>query len=672
MKEEPSYKLGDIGKKYAGLGKIEYNGSLDKLFKEDPLKFIEYNLRDVEIIEKLEEKLQFIKLTILICHLCHVPYESIYYNTVLNEGAILTYLKRKGIISPNKPTTTNKSIKELNLGDEIVHQRGTPTVEGIVTHLDEIAQRAQIKTKSGVLKDRSLRSIRKKEGYSGGYLLDPIPGLYSYLTDLDFTSLYPSIIKSLNLGIETLVGRIVTKDNYAQNNSLEKLKQRDPNEVIKVEKLNKKTYSLNQANIKIGDLISLIEKNNWSISASGAFYRNDIKSISCEVLEDWFEKREYYRGLKKQAGKEENWEDYKLYDLYQLAFKILQNALYGTYAVNGWRYTDGYKICSASITNSGQRLTQESIIYINNLLSQIINNGRDKFVVASDTDSAYIELKDLLEKYFPDIDDEEEKIKKLIESAQKLQVKANENLDKISKELFNIHRKHYFELKQEVIVKKAYWSGKRRYAMWIVNKEGVPIPSDHKDALDIKGLDLMKSNFPPYFRDFGEQLIKKILFDTPKSEIDKFILEFKKSINQVEWKKLLKPTGLKKLKEYVASSPKAGEIFSKLEKKCPVNSKAAIYTSDILKFKKLDKKYPAPQLGDKIYIVYLKPNPYKIDVIALNGYDDAPELLELAEKYIDKDGLFDSIIKNKLENLYADLKWGGVVLNQNINKFFAF
>jgi DNA polymerase elongation subunit (family B) len=118
MKEETSYKLGDIGLKYVNLGKIEYNGNLDTLFRDDPNKFIEYNIRDVEIIEALEEKQKFIELTVLISHLCHVPYESIYYNTTLNEGAILTYLKRKNIIAPNKPTTTNPSIKELEVGDQ--------------------------------------------------------------------------------------------------------------------------------------------------------------------------------------------------------------------------------------------------------------------------------------------------------------------------------------------------------------------------------------------------------------------------------------------------------------------------------------------------------------------------------------------------------------------------
>ena len=150
-KQEPSYALGNIGEKYVKLGKIEYQGSLDKLFKEDVDKFIEYNIRDVEIIIELEKSLKFIDLTVTIAHLCHTKYDTIYYSTILNDGAILTYLKRKGIVSPNKPTTYNPALRTL------------------------------------------------QEEYAGGYLKDPTPGLYEWIIDLDFTSLYPSIIRSLNM-----------------------------------------------------------------------------------------------------------------------------------------------------------------------------------------------------------------------------------------------------------------------------------------------------------------------------------------------------------------------------------------------------------------------------------------------------------------------------------------
>jgi len=666
MKEEPSYKLGDIGEKYANLGKIEYNGNLDTLFREDPNKFIDYNIRDVEIIEALEEKQKFIELTVLISHLCHTPYETIYYNTVLNEGAILTYLKRKNIIAPNKPTTTNSSIRELNIGDPVMNQRGTPTIDGEIVGFQ--GDQAIILTPSNKKILRKQQTIKKKDSYAGGYLLDPIPGLYSDVSDLDFTSLYPSIIKSLNLGIETLVGRIVTKNNYEQNNSLEQLKQRDPEEKIEIEKLLKRSYTLKPAIISVGALIRLIEDNNWTISASGAFFTNDKKSIACEVLEDWFNQRNHYKKLKKKAGKEKDWEMFKFYDLYQLAFKILQNALYGTYAISSWRFTDGFKICSAAITNSGQRLTQESIKFTNQYISDQLNIEPKEFVIASDTDSLYMHLTELLKYRNPDLNynNREEKIKRLLVLTDELQEVTNKNLHNISQNLFNIKGNHHFELKQEVIAEKAYWAGKRRYAIYIVNKEGVDV-----EELEMKGLDIMKSNFPPYFRNFGENLIKNILFSKPKEDIDKDVMDFKNSIQTVEWIKLLKPTGLKKMDEYIKRKPKPGELFSTLELKCPINTKAAIIYNDFLRHNKLHIKYPEFTIGDKMYIAVLKPNPYQIEVIGYNGYNDPPEVTELINKYINRDGLFDSVIRNKLEGVYDDIGWS-LNLNPFKTKFFNF
>ena len=624
MKQEPSYRLGDIGKKYANLEKIEYQGSLDKLFKEDPHTFIDYNLRDVEIIVELENRMKFIELTITIGHLCHTEYEAIYFSTMLNEGAILTYLKRKRIVSPNKPTTYNPALKTL------------------------------------------------EEEYAGGYLKDPTPGLYEWVIDLDFTSLYPSIIRSLNMGIETLVGRIVNKDKYDNQWSLQELRSMNPNQVIYIEKV-KKDRTLVRSEITVGEIIKIIEDNDLIISAPGVLFRKDKSSVVCEILSDWFTKRQEYKKLMKKAYKVDN--DPVMgafYDRRQHAYKIKLNDVYGVFAINSWRYTDGNKFISKAITLTGQRLLQESIRNMNEYLNKELGNEVFKdYIVTSDTDSLFIQCKDLLIARHPNIDfnNKEDIINKTLTIATELQAMANKFIGDFARSAFNLGDDgiHFFELKQEVVLDRGYFAGKRRYAQHIVNKEGVPV-----DELDVKGLDLMKSNFPPLFKQFGEHLINEIMFGKPKSDIDKQILDFRTELRTIEWRKILKPTGLKKMKEYMAAPPRAGEIFTKLGLKCPINTKAAIYTSDILRFKGLDKKYPVPQVGDKIYIVYLKENPYKVDVISLNGYNDAPELLEFAEKYIDRDGLFDSVMKNKLESLYSDLNWGAVVLNHNINKFFKF
>ena len=624
MKQEPSYRLGDIGKKYAKLEKIEYEGSLDKLFKEDIQKFIEYNLRDVEIIVELENKLKFIELTVTICHLCHVEYENIYFSTMLNEGAILTYLKRKGIVSPNKPTTYNPLLRTI------------------------------------------------EEEYAGGYLKDPVPGLYEWVIDLDFTSLYPSIIRSLNMGIETLVGRVVNRGKFDNQWSLRELKEINQDQVLKIEKI-KKDRSISTSEITVADLVSIIEENDLIISAPGVIFRKDKSSVVCEILTDWFAKRQEYKKLMKKAYKEDN--DPVMGEFYnkrQHAYKIKLNDVYGVFAINSWRYTDGNKFISKAITLTGQRLTQESIKFVNKWMNEQLGTEDKDYIITSDTDSLFIQVKDLILQRKPELEgaDRETIVKEVLQVATEVQKVANENLHILVQELFNVKypdEPHYFELKQEVVLDRGYFAGKRRYAQHIVNKEGVPT-----DELDVKGLDLMKSNFPPLFKKFGEHLINEIMFGKPKVDIDKQILDFRTELRTIDWRKILKPTGLKKMSEYLAAPPRSGEIFSKLGLKCPINTKAAIIYNDILRFKKLDKKYPTFQIGDKMYIAYLKANPYRVDVIGFNGFNDPPEIMELIEKYIDRDGLFDSVLKNKLESLYSDLGWGAVVLNQNINKFFSF
>ena len=646
-KQEPSYRLGEIGNKYVKLDKIEYQGSLDRLFEEDVNKFIDYNIRDVEIIVELEQVMKFIELTVTIGHLCHTSYENIYYSTALNEGAILTYLKRKGIVSPNKPTTYNPSLRDISV------------------------KKAEYEYKAGRIDKTEYEEIVSLAEYAGGYLKDPNPGLYEWVIDLDFTSLYPSIIRSLNMGVETLVGRIVNRDKYDNQWSLKELRAMDPNEIVEIEKV-KANKQLSRSKVKVGDILHLIESNDMLISAPGVIFRKDVSSVVCEILADWFAKRQEYKSLMKKAYKAGDAVKGEFYNKRQHAYKIKLNDVYGVFAINGWRYTDGHKFISKAITLTGQRLTQDSITFVNEWMNKKLGTDNTDYVVTSDTDSLFVQVKDLALQMKPELvnADKDEWIKVVLEIASEIQELANKYMHTLVKDLFNIdypNEPHYFELKQEVVLERGYFAGKRRYAQYIVNKEGVTT-----NELDMKGLDLMKSNFPPMFKEFGEHILTEIMFGKPKAQIDKEVLEFRESLRTVDWKRILKPTGLKKMKEYIAGPPNAGEIFSKLGLKCPINTKAAIFYNDMLRFKKLDTKHPTFQIGDKMYIAKLKNNPYRIEVIGFNGYNDPPEILEFIEKYIDRDGLFDSVIKNKLENVYLDIGWGMPIFNAKVNKFFQF
>jgi DNA polymerase elongation subunit (family B) len=617
-KQEPSYRLGDIGEKYAKLSKIEYEGNLDRLFAEDINKFIEYNIRDVEILIELEKRFKFIELTIAICHLCHVPYEQIYLSTALNDGAILTYLKRQGIVSPNKPTTTRPALYDI------------------------------------------------KEEYAGGYLKDPVPGLYEWVIDLDFTSLYPSIIRSLNIGIETYVGRIVNNDKYDNQWTLGDLKRMNPEQLITIERL-KDDKTTNQSQATVGQIIKFIEDGDILVAASGAMFRTDRSSVVCDVLTDWFNKRVEYKNLMKTAYKAGDAVKGEFYNRRQHAYKIKLNDVYGCYAINGWRYTDGHKLISKAITLTGQRVTQESIKFVNKWMNNELGTTDKDYVVTSDTDSLFIECKDLVLQRYPETKTKDEYIKAVLEIATEIQKAANNNIDKVTREYFNVkERPHYFELKQEVIIERGYFAGKRRYAMYIVNKEGVTV-----DELDMKGLDLMKSNMTPMYSKFGEKLIQDIMFGKPKAEIDQQIIDFKKHVKTIPIAELAKPTGVKQVSSYIDRKPGVGEIFSTLRLKCPINTKAAIWYNDLLRFKKLDKQYPCFTEGDKMKYIQLKDNPYRIDVIGFTGKD--PEFIEqFIDQYADRDEGFEATLMNKLVGIYEDLGWDFPSMHEKAIKFFKF
>ena len=616
-KNEPSYKLGDIGEKYVSLGKIEYEGNLDRLFTEDVNKFIEYNIRDVEILIELEKKFKFIELTITICHLCHVPYEQIYLSTALNDGAILTYLKRQGIVSPNKPTTTRPALYDI------------------------------------------------KEEYAGGYLKDPVPGLYEWVIDLDFTSLYPSIIRSLNIGIETYIGRIMNDGKYDNNWTLDDLKGMNHEQLITIERL-RDDKTTNQTQATVGQIIDYIEQGGMMIAASGAIFRTDKPSVVCEVLTDWFNKRVEYKNKMKKAYKAGDAVKGEFYNRRQHAYKIKLNDLYGCYAINGWRYTDGHKIISKAITLTGQRVTQESIKFINLWMNEQLGTTDKDYVVTSDTDSLFIQVKDLVLQRYPETKTKDEYIKAVLEIATEVQKYANKNINRIARENFNIRGDHYFELKQEVVIERGYFAGKRRYAMYIVNKEGVTV-----DEMVMMGLDLMKSNMTPMYRKFGEELLQQIMFGTDKKEIDKRILDFKKYVKDLPIEDIAKPTGVKQVASYIERKPGIGEIFSTLKLKCPINTKAAVWYNDLLRFKKLDKKYPCFREGDKMKYIQLKDNPFRIDVIGLTGND--PEFInEFIEKYADREQGFESSLMNKLVGIYEDLGWAFPSMHEKAGKFFKF
>jgi len=298
-----------------------------------------------------------------------------------------------------------------------------------------------------------------------------------------------------------------------------------------------------------------------------------------------------------------------------------------------------------------------------------ICKSEDKnFCTYVDTDSNYFHAEPLLRHLYPDFDkmDEGKRDDLLEKMALKYQDLITEYYDTLAKDAFNI-QEHRLEMKTECTIRSGFFSGKRRYAQYITKKEGIEV-----EDIDVKGLDFMKSNFPPLFKKFFNEILNKILFGATRNEIDQEILEFKNSLDTLPLEMLGKPTGVKDIKKYIERPPGAGNIFTTLKTGAPVNVKAAVRYNDFLKFKGLDKQHSQIVQGDKIKWVYLKDNPYKIDTMGFLDFDFPEDIRKFVEHYIDRDKAFDSILKNKLESFYKDLDWGNLTLNTHVNTFFSF
>lgn len=307
--DEPSWKLDALGEKYAGINKIEYEGNLNQLFETDLAKFIKYNFRDVEILKALDEKLEYLSLTKNLSHKGKHNYSEVYTNTRTQDGAISAYLLSQGIIPP---------ARDLN----------APT----------------------------------KKDYAGGYLFCPKAGIYNYMFDEDLTSLYPSIIMSLNIGKETMIGRIIDANDRNNRLGLNDLLNRDPNDEILIENTSYRTTTLT-----VKELTKYIIDNKWTVSANGVFFRTDKKSALSIILSKWFDERVYYKGEMKKAYKSGNSELGAAFHMKQYTMKILLNSLYGALATK-FRY--GNVILAEATTLSGQRIIQESALTANRAINK--------------------------------------------------------------------------------------------------------------------------------------------------------------------------------------------------------------------------------------------------------------------------------------------------------------
>ena len=190
-----------------------------------------------------------------------------------------------------------------------------------------------------------------------------------YLFDLDLTSLYPSIIMTINIGKETYVGRIIDADDRNNRLGYNDLKCMDYSEEMVIEN-NKRQ----QTRVNIGRIVKMIEQNDLLISANGVMYSKERESVLSTILKKWFDERVLYKGKMQKAFKSGDKELGEGYHMKQYTMKILLNSLYGATALGSFRY--GNVVLSEAITLSGQRIIQESALCANRHMNKVIKNGK--------------------------------------------------------------------------------------------------------------------------------------------------------------------------------------------------------------------------------------------------------------------------------------------------------
>ena len=595
--QESSYNLDAIGRKEVKMGKVKYEGSLDNLFKTDLKKFIEYNLTDVKIVKALDDKLKFIELVIFLCHKAHVPYEDVYYSSRVIDGAILSHLKRLKIVAPNK---TFRSMDDAN-------------EEGI-------------------------------EQFSGAFVKEPVPGRYEWVFDLDMTSLYPSVIMSLNISPETKMGKVENWDmNKYISNQLG---------IVTFTSKDKRSRKMSRDELK-----EFLEQHGYSIAANGVVYNTDSMGLIPSILDEWFRERIEFKNLMKKYGKEKDHAKYEYFKHMQHVMKILLNSVYGVLGLPTFRF---YDVDNAeATTTTGVQLIKFAEKMTNHFYNSELDTDDADYCIYIDTDSTFFSSLPIIKKRFPTADytNEEFMMEKTLVIASEVQEYLNSLFILFAKRFLNVEN-HRFHIKQEVIAKSGLWVAKKRYAHWIINDNGV-----HVDKMEVKGLDTVRSNFPKAFKVLMREVLTMILKGASKDECDERVLSFKKSLYTLEVQDVAKPTSVKGIKKY--SGEDGGTMLMKSGKNSmheaikgtPAHVKATINYNNMLVFLGLNKQYPPLYESEKIRWAYLKPNEMNYEAIAFRGYDDPPEILDFVKKYIDAEKIYIHELEGKVGDIYNAMNW---------------
>ena len=563
-KAQESYRLDHIAFVELGQKKLDHSefDTFREFYTKDWQKFVDYNIKDVELVDQLEDKMKLLELCFTMAYDAKVNFNDVFYQVRTWDAIIYNYLKKKNIVIPPK--------------------------------------------------DRS----EKNEKYAGAYVKEPVPGVYDWVVSFDLNSLYPHLIMQFNVSPETL------------------LDEKHPS--VTVDKI------LNRS-------LTFEMYSDYAVCANGAMFRKDVRGFLPELMEKIYKDRTIYK--KKMLAAKQEYEKTPTKELekeiarcnnIQMARKIQLNSAYGAIGNNYFRY---YKLENAeAITLSGQVAIRWIENKMNSHLNKILKTEGVDYVIASDTDSIYLNLGPLVERVYEGREKTTEGIVTFLDKICKVEFeKYIESCYQELAEYVNAYEQK-MQMKRENIADRGIWTAKKRYILNVWDSEGVRY---EKPKLKMMGIEAVKSSTPAPCRKMIKDALELMMTGT-EDDVINFIETSRNSFNNLSPEEVSFPRTASDITKFLCPS-------SMYRKGTPIHVRGAILFNHLIKEKKLDKKYAKIQNGEKIKFCYLKvPNPIKENVISY--IQEFPKEFGL-DKYIDYELQFNKSFLDPMKAILDSIGW---------------
>ena len=628
--ERHTYRLDAIGEMEIGETKTVYEGTLDQLYNNDFRKFIEYNRQDTLLLDKLDKKLKFIDLA----------------NTIAHENTVLL-ATTMGAVAVTEQAIVNEA-----------HHRGM------------------------IVPSRLARDENASNQAAGAYVAYPKKGLHDYIGSMDINSLYPSVIRALNMGPETIIGQL--RQDYTQaeidakiakgnsfaaawegkfgSNEYEFVMTKDKAHDIIVDWENGETNVLSGAQI-----YEMVFDGNrpWMLSANGTIFTHEFEGIIPGLLKRWYSERKEMQAKLKEAIKAENKIEEEYWDKRQLVKKINLNSLYGAILNAGCRFFDNR--IGQSTTLTGRGIARHMAGKINEVITGEYNHI-GKSIIYGDTDSAYFSAYSSLRK---EIDKKEINWNKdtAIQLYDNISAEVNSTFPEFMLDAHHCPKSRGEVIKagREFVAIKGLFITKKRYAILYYDKEGKRQDVDGKPGkIKAMGLDLKRSDTPEFMQKFLEEILTDVLNGAEEKDVLDRIGEFRTEFKaRPGWEKG-SPKRANNIAAYQAAELKAGKA------NMPGHVRASI-NWNTLKRMNGDKYSTNIVDGMKVIVCKLKDNPlgftsvaYPTDELRLpKWFQDLP---------FNHSEMETAIINNKLDNLIGVLEWDldSTTQNNTFGSLFTF